>query len=146
MARFDRLTGQQSQSGLAYLGWDQGRTWGSGYSYFLSTLGARPHIALNADRRGGGDISPRSIALGRGDAHLIGLAQAIAASGKPVLLRPLGEMNNYKSPSCAFDASGHRRDAAHASSWYRRAFERVYIIEHGGTASQMSARLRALGL
>jgi hypothetical protein len=27
-ARFDQLTGQQTESGLVYLAWDQGRTWG----------------------------------------------------------------------------------------------------------------------
>ena len=30
-ARFDRLTGQQTESGLVFLGWDKGRTWGSKY-------------------------------------------------------------------------------------------------------------------
>jgi hypothetical protein len=46
VARFDRLTGQRTQSGLAFIGWDQGRTYGKPYSYFLQTLGDRPHIAL----------------------------------------------------------------------------------------------------
>ena len=51
-ARFDRLTGQHTDSGLAFIGWDQGRTWGKPYDYFLTTLGARPHIALQAERPG----------------------------------------------------------------------------------------------
>lgn len=141
-ARFDRLTGQRTESGLGYMAWDQGRTWGKPYSYFLDTLGERPHLALKLDR----GMTPRSVAIGRGDAHLIGLAQAIAAAGKPVLLRPFGEMNNYKNPYCAFNSNGRRRDASRSTSWYRKAFQRAYIIFHGGTAAQMSAKLRARGL
>jgi hypothetical protein len=145
-ARFDRLTGQHTQSGLAFIGWDQGRTYGKPYSYFLQTLGERPHIALQTDRGGGGAISPRGIALGQGDAHLLGLAQAISAAGKPVLLRPLGEMNNSKNPYCYVTPGGRRRGATHLPRWYRKAFQRIYIVMHGGTAAQMSARLSALGL
>ena len=60
MARFDRMTGQHTDSGLAFIGWDQGRTWGKPYSYFLDILGDRPHIALKTER-GGGTISTRTI-------------------------------------------------------------------------------------
>ena len=140
VARFDRLTGQHSDSALAFIGWDQGRTWGKPYSYFLDILGDRPHIALKTER-GGGAISTRAIALGQGDAHLIGLAEAISESGKPVLLRPLGEMNNTFNPYCACHGN-----AANSTKWFRRAFQRIYIVMHGGTATAMSARLRALGM
>ena len=143
-ARFDRLTGQHTDSGLAFIGWDQGRTWGKPYDYFLTTLGARPHIALQAERPGGGAITPKRIALGGGDAHLLGLAQAISDSGKPVLLRPLGEMNNSKNSYSAFTPQGRSRGSAYSTAWYRRAFQRIYIVMHGGTATAMSARLRAL--
>jgi hypothetical protein len=53
--RFDRLTGQRTASALAFIGWDQGRTWGKPYGYFLDTLGERPHIALKTDH---GSIVP----------------------------------------------------------------------------------------
>jgi hypothetical protein len=139
-ARFDRLTGQRTDSGLAFIGWDQGRTWGKPYDYFLTTLGARPHITLKTERAGG-TISTRAIALGQGDAHLVGLAQAISDSGKPVLLRPLGEMNNTFNPYCAC-----RGNAANSTKWFRRAFQRIYVVMHGGTADALSARLRALGM
>ena len=137
VARFDRLTGQHSGSALAFLGWDQGRTWGKPYSYFLQILGDRPHIALKTER-GGGSISTKAIALGQGDAHLLGLAQAISDSGKPVLLRPLGEPNNKLNRYCACRGGSTR--------WYRKAFERIYVLMHGGTADAMSAKLRALGM
>jgi hypothetical protein len=136
--RFDRMTGQQTDSGLAFIGWDQGRTWGKPYSYFLETLGDRPHIALQT-QRGGGEISMRSIALGQGDAHLTGLAEAISEAGKPVLLRPMGEMNNTLNAYCAC-----RGNPANSTKWYKRAFQRVYVIMHGGTAAQLTAKLRRL--
>jgi hypothetical protein len=144
-ARFDRLTGQRTQSGLVFLGWDQGRTWGSPYSYFLNNLLERPHIALHPENRGR-LLTPSAIALGKGDAHLIALALAIAESGKPVLIRPLAEMNNSKNPYCAFTPSGGRRGAAYSTRWYKRAFQRIYIVMHGGAAQAMTARLRSLGM
>jgi len=144
-ARFDRLTGQKTQSGLVFLGWDQGRTWGSPYSFFLNSLRERPHIALHPEGRGR-MLTPSAIALGKGDAHLIGLAQAIAEAGKPVLIRPLAEMNNSKNPYCAYTPSGARRGAAYSTRWYKRAFQRISILMHGGTAQAMTARLRALGM
>ena len=144
-ARFDHLTGQHTESGLVFLGWDQGRSWGSKYEFFLNKLGERPHIALHPEGRGR-TLTPSAIALGKGDAHLIGLAQAIAASGKPAIIRPLAEMNNSKNPYCAFTPSGGRRGAAYSTRWYRKAFQRIFILMHGGTAQAMTARLRALGL
>jgi hypothetical protein len=136
--RFDRLTGQHTASALAFIGWDQGRTWGKPYSYFLDTLGERPHIALKTDH-GAGAITMRAIALGQGDAHLIGLANAISDSGKPVLIRPMGEMNNTLNPYCACHGN-----PSNSTKWFRRAFQRVYVLLHGGTAAQMSAKLGAL--
>lgn len=138
--RFDRMTGQHTDSGLAFIGWDQGRTWGKPYSYFLETLGDRPHIAMKTER-GGGTISTRAIAQGHGDAHIAGLAQAISEAGKPVVLRPLGEMNNTLNPYC-----GCRGNSANTPTWYRKAFQRIYLIAHGGTADVLSAKLRRLGM
>jgi hypothetical protein len=140
VVRFDRMTGQQTDSGLAFIGWDQGRTWGKPYSYFLETLGDRPHIAMKT-ARGGGAISTRAIALGQGDAHIAGLAQAISEAGKPVLLRPLGEMNNTLNPYCAC-----RGNSANSAKWFRKAFQRIYLISHGGTAAELSGKLRRLGM
>ena len=142
VARFDRLTGQETQSGLAFVGWDQGRTWGKQYSYFLETLGERPHIQLKTGRAGGrGSLTPRAIALGQGDAHLVGLSNAISESQKPVLVRPLGEPNNSANAYCTC-----RGGSANSTKWYRKAFQRIYVVMHGGSASAMTARLRALGM
>ena len=141
VARFDRLTGQRTESGLAFIGWDQGRTWGKQYGYFLDSLGDRPHIALGTRRGGRIVVSPRAIAQGQGDAHLIGLSKAISDSGKPVLLRPLGEPNNSANPYCACHGGSQN-----ATRWYRKAFQRAYVVMHGGPATAMSNKLRALGM
>jgi hypothetical protein len=95
---------------------------------------------MKTERRGG-IISTRAIAQGQGDAHIVGLAQAISDSGKPVLLRPLGEMNNTLNPYCAC-----RGNSANSARWFRKAFQRIYLISHGGTAAELSAKLRRLGM
>ena len=102
--------------------------------------GDRPHIALKTER-GGGVISTKAIALGQGDAHITGLAQAMSDSGKPVFLRPLGEMNNTLAPYC-----GCRGSSANSPKWFRKAFQRIYLISHGGTADELSRKLRGLGM
>jgi hypothetical protein len=92
-ARFDRLTGQKTKSGLVFLGWDQGRTYGSPYSTFLANLRERPHVAIHPEGRDR-KFTPSAIALGRGDAHLIGWRrlrhryEAAESRGLPALHRP----------------------------------------------------------
>jgi hypothetical protein len=41
---------------------------------------------------------------------------------------------------------GGRRGAAYSARWYRKAFQRIFILMHGGTAQAMTARLRELRL
>jgi len=57
-ARFQQLTGQQTQVGHALFGWGQ-----SSFDQVLPRLGAAPMIALVE-----GPITPLAIAQGRGDA------------------------------------------------------------------------------
>ena len=54
-------------------------------------------------------------------------------------MRPLGEMNNTLNPYCACHGS-----CANSTKWFRRAFQRIYLVTHGGTAAAMTAKLRAL--
>ena len=66
VARFDRLTGQHSDSAATFLGWDQGRTWGSRYSK-LPRLARRPAAHRAEDERPReAAISTKAIALGLG--------------------------------------------------------------------------------
>ena len=91
-------------------------------------------------------ITPRAIALGRGDGYLLSLGRAFAAHGQPVYLRLFGEMNNAANPYSAFNHDGSSRGSAHGPFWFRQAWRRVYLVVKGGRVATINARLRALGL
>jgi hypothetical protein len=91
-------------------------------------------------------ITPRDIAMGRGDRYLISLGRDFTAYHRPVYLRLMSEMNNAANPYSAYDASGRARGQAHARSWFRQAWRRTYLVVKGGRVSKIDARLRALGM
>ena len=147
VARFKGQTGQESLVDEAFLGWGQGLTYGSPFAAFFPTLGPIPMIHLGTEGQNGREtITPGGIASGLGDAYLTALNHSIATWGKAIYVRPMAEMNNANTLYAGFDASGAPRDAAHSPAAYRKAFARIYLILHGGTASAIDARLRALGL
>jgi hypothetical protein len=143
--RFGSLTAQQSSVQHAILGWGQGDSWGSSFAALLPTLGPTPMIGLGTGRNGHEAITPQQIAQGKGDGYLIALGKAIHDLGKRVYVRPFGEMNGHWNFYCAFTRSGAAKPA-HETAWFRKAFTRVYLIVHGGPASAVDARLKALGL
>src|SRR3954469_6857112 len=145
--RFDSLTGQHSAVQHVILGWNQGYTWGSRLSALIPRLGEMPMIGLNTgagwpNRREA--ITPRDIAYGKGDAYLVALNQALDALGRPAYLRPFGEMNGHWNYYSAFTRAGASKGASHSTEMFRKAFARVYLAGHGGTA--VNARLARLGL
>jgi glycosyl hydrolase family 26 len=143
-ARFESLTGQRSRVVHKIVSWDQGHTWGSPFASLFTSMGEMPLLGFGTDRRGTGPISPRAIAFGQGDAFLVAINQAVAAWGRPIYVRPFGEMNGHWTPYSAFDRSGRPRGPTHTTAMFRKAFARVYLIVHGG--ADTNARLRALGL
>jgi hypothetical protein len=148
-ARFKMQTGQESAVMHIFLGWDQGRVWGSPLAELLASLAPIPMIHLGTSQKPPGlreAISPQAIALGGGDAYLVALNEAIAAWGKLIYIRPMAEMNNPGTLYSAIDRNGRSRGASHSPESYKKAFARIYLILHGGSAAQVSARLRALGL
>lgn len=88
-------------------------------------------------------LSPRAIARGRGDRWLLELQAEIAAVGAPVYVRPLAEMNGHWNPYSAYGSSG-RRNAAHSTRWFKRAWRRMAVILRGGP--DVDRQLRSLGL
>jgi hypothetical protein len=146
LGRFDRLTGQNSSTRLHFPSWGQGQVWEDRDPSFLNKFGPRPMISLTMSKAGVPYITPREVARGRGDAHLIGLARTAARSGRKFFIRPYAEMTGHWNSYCAYNANGSRRGPAYRQRWLRQAFRRTYIIMHGGTAAEMSAKLRALGL
>ncbi|MGB2953819.1 MAG: hypothetical protein WBB74_10595 [Gaiellaceae bacterium] len=146
-ARFQTLTGQYSAVGHVILGWDQGFRWGGRLSTFVAQNRPMPMIGLNGTGRDNREaITPRGLALGSGDQYLFALNRAVFDWGRPIYLRPFGEMNGHWNSVCAYTASGRFKGAAHATRWFRKGFSRVYLLLHGGPAVTINARLQALGL
>jgi PKD repeat protein len=148
--RFKGQTGQASQVVQAFLGWNQGLTYGAPFASLIPTLAPVPMLHLGT---GGGlrapkteVITPGAIAAGRGDAYLIALNKAIAGWAKGIYVRPLAEMNNADTLWSGYRADGSAKDANHSPAAYRRAFARIYLILHGGSAATVDAKLKALGM
>jgi hypothetical protein len=142
--RFERDTGQASTVRHVFLGWEQGRSWGSPLPTLLAGLRPVPmiHIGTDSGRERHEAITPAGIWAGRGDGYLIALTRVIADFGSPVYLRFLAEMNNPENLYSPSDASGRSRGPSHSAAAYRQAFRRAYVILHGG---DVDARLRSLG-
>ncbi|MEA2280947.1 MAG: hypothetical protein QOK21_1554 [Solirubrobacteraceae bacterium] len=117
-----------------------------GYVFLrAAAMHARPmvHISTAAGNGLPERITPRAIALGKGDHWLLDLQQRIAAVGGPVYVRPFAEMNAYWNAYSAYSAYG-RRNAAHSTTWFKRAWRRLAVILRGGPG--VDARLRAMHL
>ena len=146
-ARFETLTGQHSQVEQAFLNWGQGDTWGTPFLPLFASLGTVPMVHLGTEAQHGGEaISPGEIAAGKGDAYLLAFNHAISSWGQAIYVRPMAEMNNDANPYAGFTAGGSPKGSAHSPAAYRKAFDRIYLILHGGSVASVNADLAALGL
>ena len=142
---FKSLTGQDSTVHQAFLGWGQGETYGSPFKDLLPMFGPVPMLHLGTAARPPSKseaITPAAIAAGGGDSYLIALNTAIGEWGKLIYIRPMAEMNN---PINLYSYE-RKPDAAHSPAAYKRAFCRIFVILHGGMASEVDAQLRRFGL
>jgi hypothetical protein len=148
--RFASETGQRTEVDHVIIGWGQGSSWGQRLPVLLEQHGPVPLIGFTTSRGWPHPyeaITPLAIAKGRGDDYLFALNRAIAGfGGETIYLRPFPEMNGHWNAYCAYTASGRLKDRAHSTASFRKAFARVYLLVHGGTAAYLNARLRALGL
>jgi hypothetical protein len=131
------------------VGWNQGYSWGTRFSVLLPQYAPMPMLGLGTGTKGPGRreaITPRAIAMGQGDAYLLAINRAISEWGKPIYLRPFGEMNGHWNFYCAYTRSGRLKGPSHSTAIFRKAFARVYLIAHGGTAAEINAKLPRLGL
>jgi hypothetical protein len=138
--RFFALTGQRSLSRHLIAGWGQGLSIGGSFAQLFASMGTLPLFGISANNA----ISPGQIARGSGDDYLVGLNHAIAVWGKPILIRPLAEMNGHWNTYCAYNSNGSPRGAQYSTAVFRKAFARIYLIVHGGAA--VNAKLARLGL
>ncbi|MGC1852625.1 MAG: hypothetical protein WA687_09330 [Solirubrobacterales bacterium] len=128
------------------------RTWGADFPESIERwqeARARPvlHISTEDNNDGHELISPRAIAGGAGDEYLIRLNKLFWTKKMRAYIRPLGEPNRCLNVWSAYDCAGERRDAAHSTRAYKRAFRRIYVIVHGGgKRDEIDARLREAGL
>jgi hypothetical protein len=128
------------------------RTWGSDFPDSIERwqrARARPVVHIStADNLDGHElITPRGIAMGRGDDYLIRLNRLFWAKNMPAYLRPLGEPNRCLNVYASYDCGGKPRDAAHKPRWYKLAFRRIYVILHGGgTVAKIDQRLARAGV
>jgi hypothetical protein len=109
------------------------------------SVGAAPMLHIStADGPGTREVvTPKGIARGEVDAWLVALNRRAAEVAGPVHVRPMGEMNGHWNQYSAYGPSG-RRDAAHSTAWFKRAWKRIAIVLRGGTG--IDARLVAAGL
>ena len=141
-ARMKSLTGQRSDGELMFIGWGKGLTWGRSFEKWWPELGRVPILSLQTrNSRGREAITPRGIARGGGDRYLRALGRAINVRGRPIIVRPLAEMNGHWNPYSAYNSNGTRRNAAHSQANFRRAFKRIYLILHGGDRATINAKL-----
>ena len=109
---------------------------------------ARPMLHIStADEDGHEVITPRGIALGKGDEYLLRLNRRFVQAGIRAYIRPLGEPNRCLNPYAAVDCSGSRRADRYSPKWYRQAFRRIYVLLHGGGRRwEINRKLKLLGL
>jgi hypothetical protein len=79
-------------------------------------------------------ITPAQIAAGAGDSYLAALNAAISQWGRAIYVRPMAEMNNH-------NVLWHTDPAT-----YRKAFQRIFLIVHGGSTASINAKLAKLGM
>jgi len=146
-ARFERLTGQHSTVVQKVVGWGQGDSWGSSFADLFSTMGDVPLLSLTMNGDSGvAVIDSRRIANGAGDAYLAKLSRAVGEWARPIYVRPFFEADAFWSSYCAYTRAGRAKRASVSTAAFRKAFARTYLILHGGPATQVNARLRALRL
>jgi hypothetical protein len=142
--RFAAQTGQQSQIHHTFMSFAQGHALGR----IVSSMGPVPLLALNTGSYGKNETAtPRGIAMGQNDAFLFQLNAVVDSwPGDRFYVRPFPEMNAHWEATCAYNANGTLRDAAHSTLWTRKAIARIAVVLRGGTRDGINARLAKLGL
>jgi hypothetical protein len=144
--RMHNQTNQVSDVRLRFTGWGGGWRWGGQWQAFFFDH-PTPVMSFGTHGHYGNEvITPRGIARGRGDNYLIAMNKAIAEYGKPVYIRPMAEMNNWRNFYCAFNQYGASRGRSHSKKSFKQGFRRLYTILHGGDVATLNARLAHLNL
>jgi len=92
------------------------------------------------------EITPKAIAVGRGDTYMLSLNDSISDSRQTAYIRLFPEMNGHWNPYSAFNANGTSRGADHSTRWFRKAWKRFAIVVRGGSRKTINTKLRKLKL
>lgn len=103
-------------------------------------------ISTTGSYEGAEVISPRQIRRGRGDGYLMKVGRELDAWDRPTYIRLLPEMNGHWNPYCAFNEDGSKRDAAHSTAQFRKAWIRSVLIIRGGPKNRINRKLRRVGM
>jgi hypothetical protein len=146
IGEFERQSGKHPAIFNYFISWEGGQrpfTWLRGRLADAASRDSRAMLSVSTEETG---LSPRDLARGGGDAFLTGLCRLLADHGEIVYLRPLSEMNNSDNPYAPYDYSGNSRGPAFTTSWFKKAWRRLVLIERGGPVDTINAKLRRLNL
>jgi hypothetical protein len=143
VASYSAAVGKHPAVYQEFVAWGQ---WLPGIAQGGLTAHARMMMAITTAYGTREAITPGGIAAGAGDAWLIGLNNALYASGNITYIRLMGEMDGYWNPFSAYNANGTPRDRAHSAAAYRQAWKRVTLILRGGPLAHIDGMLARLGM
>jgi hypothetical protein len=142
-ASFERETGSHPSVFQFFGGWNQTTR----YMFTgAQTARARLMIHLSTVRGTTEQVTPRGIALGRGDVYLLKLGRRIADYGGVTYIRLMAEMDGHWNAYCAYTASGRSKGREYTTAMFRQAWRRTVLILRGGPVDRVNAALRQLGL
>jgi hypothetical protein len=143
VASFDAEAGKHSAVIQTFTAWDYDKT-----RWLRDAPGAHARAMVHISTKaldGHEAITPRGIAEGQGDAHLLHLGRAFADSGQVVYVRIMAEMNGSWNPYSAYSAGGPK-GGSHSTKNFRQAWRRMVLIMRGGPVEAIDAKLAALGM
>lgn len=138
----------QDQTGVHAAVFQEFVTWGSKIGWAVSKAQNNKSRLMLALKMGSGKraLSPAQIAAGGGDKWLKWLGKYLFWRAQPTYLRVFGEMDDYWSSYCAFNANGSSRGSAYSAAAFRKAWKRIVLILRGGVVSQINQELHSMGM
>lgn len=142
-------TAYEQQTGVHAAVFQEFINWGTQVDWAVSLAKqnrSRLMLAVQLTSSGADALSPGQIAAGRGDEWLKWLGNYLFWRAQPTYLRLMGEMDDYTSPSCGFNADGSSRGPGYFPAAFRRAWKRTVLILRGGPVSHINHQLHRLGM
>jgi hypothetical protein len=143
LSAFGARTGKHAAVIQTFTAWDYN------YTRYLRTAASHQARVMVHISTGGGNgreaITPRAIAMGHGDGHLVHLTRAFADGGNVVYVRLMAEMNGSWNPYSSYGSGGYK-GGAHSQRNFKRAWRRIVTIMRGGPIAQIDSKLHALGM